>query len=159
MKTASTLPTFTSAYGHTYMAPGARKEKDSQSQSQQSKESTPVPDSLPDSQSSKGLGMSGTSSYQDTRNLAESFRLLTRYGDEFMDESPLVGEPGSFILSRTGETAGKAAPKYPAAAAASTSLPAQMPTPQVRVETPGKSDKSSPSVSGEKGKKKKRVVT
>lgn len=143
------------------MAPGVRKEKDSQAQSQQSKESTPVPDSLPDSQSSKGLGMSGTSSYQDTRNLAESFRLLTRYGDEFMDESPLVGEPGSFILSRNGESAGKAAPKYPAAAtaAATTSLPAQMPTPQVRVETPGKSEKGSPNVSGEKAKKKKRVVT
>ncbi|MFT7763773.1 UNVERIFIED_CONTAM: hypothetical protein ODW78_21555, partial [Salmonella enterica subsp. enterica serovar Enteritidis] len=60
------------------------------------------------SKSSLG-GSTASSNYQDTRSLAESFSLLTRYGDEFMDESPLVGEPGSFILSRTGgETTGSA---------------------------------------------------
>lgn len=164
MKTASTLPTFTSSYGHTYMPPGARKEKESQSQSQQSKEATPMPEALPDSQSSKSLNVSGTSTIQDTRTLAESFSLLTRYGEEFMDESPLVGEPGSFILSRNGENASKAAPKptVPAVTAAvgGTPLPVRASTPQVRVETPGKSEKSPPpSGSGDKGKKKKRVVS
>ncbi|KAJ5338890.1 hypothetical protein N7452_005618 [Penicillium brevicompactum] len=164
MKTASTLPTFTSSYGHTYMPPGARKEKESQSQSQQSKEPTPMPEALPDSQSSKSLNVAGTSNIQDTRTLAESFSLFTRYGEEFMDESPLVGEPGSFILSRNGETAGKAAPKPTvpavAAAASGTPLPVRASTPQVRVETPGKTEKSPPpSGSGDKGKKKKRVVS
>ena len=164
MKTASTLPTFTSSYGHTYMPPGARKEKESQSQSQQSKEATPVPEGLPDSQS-KGLNgtESGALSFQDTRTLAESFNLLTRYGDEFMDESPLAGEPGSFILSRNGEAASKTTAKPPApapAAAGGTPLPVRASTPQVRVETPGKSEKSPPpSGSGDKGKKKKRVVS
>lgn len=43
------------------------------------------------------------STIQDTRNLAEAFNLFTHYGDEFMDDSPLVGEPGSFILSKTNE--------------------------------------------------------
>ena len=160
MKTASTLPTFTSAYGHTYMPPGARtKENTPASQAQQSKEATPMPDTLPDSQSIKSLGVSNTSNYQDTRNLAESFSLLTRYGDEFMDENPLVGEPGSFILSRAGET-GKAAQKFPAPVAGSTPLPVRASTPQVRVETPGRSETSQPpSGGGDKGKKKKRVVS
>ncbi|KAJ5882593.1 uncharacterized protein N7529_001265 [Penicillium soppii] len=158
MKTASTLPTFTSAYGHTYMPPGARSKETPQSQSQQSKEATPMPETLPDSQSTKNLGASNTSNYQDTRNLAESFNLLTRYGDEFMDENPLVGEPGSFILSRAGDT-GKPAPKFPAPAAGSTPLPI-VSTPQVRVETPGRSEKSPPPSGGlDKGKKKKRVVS
>jgi hypothetical protein len=140
------------------MPPGARSKETPQSQSQQSKEATPMPETLPDSQSTKNLGASNTSNYQDTRNLAESFNLLTRYGDEFMDENPLVGEPGSFILSRAGDT-GKPAPKFPAPAAGSTPLPI-VSTPQVRVETPGRSEKSPPPSGGlDKGKKKKRVVS
>jgi hypothetical protein len=118
-----------------------------------------MPDTLPDSQSTKSLGVSNSSNFQDTRNLAETFSLLARYGDEFMDENPLVGEPGSFILSRAGET-GKAAPKFPAPAATGTPLPVRASTPQVRVETPGRSEKSPPpSGGGDKGKKKKRVAS
>ena len=86
-----------------------------------------------------------------------------------MDENPLVGEPGSFILSRTGgeatSSAAKAAPKI--AASAPTGMPSALPvrasTPQVRVETPGKvSEKSTspPSSAGDKGKKKKsRIIS
>jgi hypothetical protein len=99
------------------------------------------------------------SSFKDTRSLAESFSLFSRYGDEFMDENPLVGEPGSFILSRTGgETASKAAPKGPAAATGTPSaLPVRASTPQVRVETPKGSEKgaSPPSSGGDKGKRKR----
>lgn len=177
MKSAATLPTFTASHGHTYLPPGVRsKETPGTSQASQSKEATPMPDvSFPMTESSQStskssLGGSTTSSkYQDTRSLAESFSLLTRYGDEFMDESPLVGEPGSFILSRTGtEATGsaiKGAPKI-AANAATAGTPAALPvrasTPQVRVETPGKaSEKSSPpSSAGDKGKRKKsRIVS
>lgn len=86
-----------------------------------------------------------------------------------MDESPLVGEPGSFILSRTGGeptgSAVKGAPKV-AVNAAPTGTPSALPvrasTPQVRVDTPGKvSEKSSPpSSTGDRGKKKKsRIVS
>ncbi|CAG7936986.1 unnamed protein product [Penicillium salamii] len=167
MKTASALPTFTSAYGHTYLPPGARKEKETQLQSQQSKEPTPVPAGPPDSQTerSPGPGGSDESGIQDMRTLAESFSMFSRYGDEFMDESPLLGEPGSFMLSKNGEPANKAAPKGPASAVAAaagvnTPVPSQPSTPKVRVETPGKSEQNPPSTgSGDKGKKKKRVVT
>lgn len=174
MKTASTLPSFTPSYGHTYLPPATRTTEPSQQLSQQSKEGTPTPDAAPpstaDTQTSTktGLGVSTTSSsYQDTRSLAEAFNLFTRYGDEFMDENPLVGEPGSFIMSRVGgETAGataKTAPKTgPATSTATPSIPqGRASTPQVRVDTPGKaSDKSSsPPSSGEnKGKRKKSRV-
>ncbi|KXG51222.1 Mediator complex, subunit Med6 [Penicillium griseofulvum] len=179
MKSAATLPTFTASHGHTYLPPGVRSKETAgtTSQASQSKEATPMPDvSFPTTESSQSagkssLGSSATgSSFQDTRSLAESFSLLTRYGDEFMDESPLVGEPGSFILSRTGGeatgTAAKAVPKIAATAAATgtpSALPVRASTPQVRVETPGKaSDKSSspPSSAGDKSKRKKsRIVS
>lgn len=177
MKSAATLPTFTASHGHTYLPPGVRsKEGAGTSQASQSKEATPMPDaSFQTTESSQATGKSSlggsttSSNYQDTRSLAESFSLLTRYGDEFMDESPLVGEPGSFILSRTGgettSSAVKGAPKI-AANAAPTSTPSALPvrasTPQVRVDTPGKaSEKSSPpSSTGDRGKKKKsRIVS
>jgi mediator of RNA polymerase II transcription subunit 6 len=44
--------------------------------------------------------LNSSTAIQDARNLAEAFNLLSRYGDEFMDDHPLVGEPGSFIISK-----------------------------------------------------------
>jgi mediator of RNA polymerase II transcription subunit 6 len=43
------------------------------------------------------------SEFQDLWTLEEALRLLARYGDEYMDEHPLVGEPGSFILSKSSD--------------------------------------------------------
>lgn len=157
------------------MPPATRTTEPGQATSQQSKENTPMPDAAPPStaetqtSSKTGLGISTTSSsFQDARNLTESFSLFTRYGDEFMDENPLLGEPGSFIMSRAGgetdRTTGKTTAKAgPGAAATGGPLvpPGRVSTPQVRVDTPGKvSDKSSsPPSSGEnKGKRKKSRV-
>ena len=179
MKTASTLPTFTPSYGHTYMPPKTRAVEPGQQASQQSKENTPMPDAGPSStadtqsESKAGLGIStASSSFQDTRSLADSFNLFTQYGDEYMDEAPLVGEPGSFILSRAGGEAARsnsgsfklASKTLPDTIGnAPSGPPGRVSTPQVRVDTPGKaSDKSSsPPSSGEnKGKRKKsRVVS
>lgn len=84
-----------------------------------------------------------------------------------MDENPLQGEPGSFILSRNAgdnERRNKNTTKTASSSAATANTPVngRVSTPQVRVDTPGKaSDKSnSPPSSGDnKGKKKKsRVV-
>lgn len=153
------------------MPPVARATEPGQQMSQQSKENTPMPDAGPSSSaetksaSKTGLAISNTgSNYQDTRSLAESFNLFTRYGDEFMDENPLVGEPGSFILSRAGgeteRAAAKAAPKTaPGVTVSNTPSgpPGRVSTPQVRVDTPGKaSDKSSPPSSGENKVKRKK---
>lgn len=167
LKTASTLPTFTPSFGHTYMPPAPRPIEASQTamQSQQSKEeNTPMADA--DSQTKAPLmGSQATStsttgpattsnvgsSVQDTRALAESFSLLSRYGDEFMDENPLVGEPGSFILSRSGDvdrntaTATKQAQPSSTSTTApgtATNAPTRVGTPRVTVDTPGKASVS-----------------
>jgi mediator of RNA polymerase II transcription subunit 6 len=41
------------------------------------------------------------SGHKDELSLEESFSMSLRYGNEYMDENPLVGEPGAFILSST----------------------------------------------------------
>lgn len=101
---------------------------------------------MPDADSTKAgpMGAQSTdekSAIQDTRTLAESFNLFMQYGDEFMDENPLVGEPGSFIMSRTGDGASS---KQPGGGnrRGNNIGPGQVGTPQVRMDTPGRaSDK------------------
>lgn len=38
----------------------------------------------------------------DARLLDESFQLSMRYGDEYMDQNPITGQPGAFNLTSTG---------------------------------------------------------
>ena len=45
------------------------------------------------------------SEYQEFQTLAESYQLSLNYGDEYMDENPLIGEPGSFRINKTKEVA------------------------------------------------------
>ncbi|KAL2007316.1 hypothetical protein VTN00DRAFT_8754 [Thermoascus crustaceus] len=105
---ASPLPIFSASYGHTYMPPVPKSIDVAQpgaAQAQQSKESTPMPEAAAQPQTKAPLAGTNvsTSTFQDTRSLAEAFNLLSKYGDEFMDENPLVGEPGSFILSKSSD--------------------------------------------------------
>ena len=106
LNTASPLPIFSPSYGHTYMPP-IPKALDSlsqpSSQSQQSKEATPMPDIQAQAKASLAGTSTNFSSNEDTRNLTEALALLSKYGDEFMDETPLVGEPGSFIFSKASD--------------------------------------------------------
>ncbi|RAK94872.1 mediator complex subunit MED6 [Aspergillus ibericus CBS 121593] len=148
LKTASTLPTFTPSHGHTYLPPAPKSTDASQpgAQSQQSKENTPLPE---DAVGKAPLGgsqvVSAGSSLQDTRTLVESFSLLSRYGDEYMDEHPLVGEPGSFILSRVNDADRAAAAKQ---AAGVGTAAGKVGTPQVKVDTPGKLSEKGATPSG-----------
>jgi mediator of RNA polymerase II transcription subunit 6 len=93
------------------------------------------------------------STFQDTRTLAESLNLFLRYGDEYMDESPLVGEPGSFIMSKANDVDRTATAKQ-----APNTIPTKMGTPLVRVDTPGKGPEKvgTPSSSDESRLKKKK---
>lgn len=72
--------------------------------------------------------------------LAESYSLSLRYGNEYMDENPLVGEPGSFIMSKTRE------PVLPSSLKIQTSIPMK-PTESAETKTP------TPFASGRKGSK------
>lgn len=137
-------------------------------QSQPSKEeNTPMPEAdsqtrTSTGQSLTGAGVSGAgSNVQDTRTLAESFNLLSRYGEEFMDENPLVGEPGSFILSRAGDVdrpapAAATTTKQVPSAAGGTTNASRVSTPQVKVDTPGKAASDTP-ISDEKKRRKSKI--
>ncbi|KAL1992870.1 hypothetical protein VTN49DRAFT_3626 [Thermomyces lanuginosus] len=108
LNTASPLPVFTPSHGHTYLPPEPKAQDTVQAatQSQPSKQSSPAPGSQAQQKASvEDTGSQSTDAVTDTRNLIEAFGLLSRYGDEYMDENPLVGEPGSFILSKTNEPA------------------------------------------------------
>ena len=43
--------------------------------------------------------------YQGVQLQNESYNLLLRYGNEYMDENPIVGEPGNFKLSKSRDPA------------------------------------------------------
>ena len=81
------------------MPPGPKLLETSQPMAQ-SKETTPAPDTQSQTKAPLAGGNVSDTAFQDTRSLMEAFTLLSRYGDEFMDENPLIGEPGSFILSK-----------------------------------------------------------
>ncbi|KAK4694232.1 mediator of RNA polymerase II transcription subunit 6, partial [Lecanoromycetidae sp. Uapishka_2] len=106
---ASTLPNFTPALGHTYLAPNPKNPTPGSSLqvTQTSKESTPVPGSSTPSGTQdtaatrKDSAMSKTADYSDAQMLSDSYRLLMSYVDEYMDENPIIGEPGSFKLAKS----------------------------------------------------------
>ncbi|KAF4993402.1 hypothetical protein F66182_16483 [Fusarium sp. NRRL 66182] len=146
MNVASPLPIFTPSYGHTYMPPGPRAVDAPQAaasqQTQQSKESTPMPESQATVKAPLSTANVKDTSYQDTRNLMEAMNLLSRYGDEYMDETPLTGEPGSFILSKATETAGTSRRSGGSKAMHAPAVPRKLGTPAV-------TDISTPSRGGE----------
>lgn len=75
---------------------------------QTSKESTPMPDTQMSMKSNKASIVPENASVPDLRGpslLAESLNLSNIYRNEYMDENPLVGEPGSFVLQKSREAA------------------------------------------------------
>ncbi|EQL34587.1 hypothetical protein BDFG_03548 [Blastomyces dermatitidis ATCC 26199] len=120
LSVASPLPTFSPSYGHTYMPPVPKSLEASrpgvQQSGQQSVGDAPMPDASSQSKGGSVLSATGTTQQptastsplassstttQDSRSLVEAFNLLSRCGDEYMDDAPLLGEPGSFIIGKT----------------------------------------------------------
>jgi mediator of RNA polymerase II transcription subunit 6 len=103
ISTAAKLPDFSPALGHRYMPPPSNRLKAIESQlSQSSKEATPLPDTLPSSKKVPSSADINASNYLDVRLLEESLNITLKYGDEYMDEAPITGQPGDFHLSTTG---------------------------------------------------------
>lgn len=107
---ASELPLFTPSTGNTYFLPASKSltPGNSAQATQTSKETTPMPGTQDMSFSAKPLLSSKLTSDPDDQSLPlllESYSLSVRYGKEYMDDNPLVGEPGSFILSKSRELA------------------------------------------------------
>ena len=126
LSTASTMPTFTPALGHTYLSPAPKDPNPGTSFqiSQTSKQSIPMPESLSSltatqdtAASKKSVSSAKAADPSDEALLADSYRLLLAYGNEYMDENPIVGEPGSFKLSKARDS------QKTASATTSTSTP------------------------------------
>lgn len=113
LSSTSTLPNFTPAAGHTYLPPASKNPTPGTSfqATQTSKESTPTPGS-----STPLLGTQDTvtsmkdhlaakaADYSDLQLLSDSYKLSISYGNEYMDENPIIGEPGSFKLSKSRDS-------------------------------------------------------
>ncbi|KAH6684573.1 mediator of RNA polymeras-like protein II transcription subunit 6 [Halenospora varia] len=102
---AAALPSFTPSLGNTYLPPPKpRPNQGSQSQlGQASKENTPLPESLQNPKKSSQPS-TNNSTYLANRLLEETLNITLKYGEEYMDENPITGEPGAFHLSTTGRT-------------------------------------------------------
>lgn len=165
LNTASTLPKFSPSLGYTYMPPAHNTPTSAPSTqlTQQSKEGTPVPDTQSQAKTSKAPSTSKALSAGDrqaARLMAESFALSIRYGNEYMDENPLVGEPGSFILSKSHEQAQTQPQAQPPNRTPKASAP---PTPRPKITVPpttarkaSKGGEKSPTTPGTKDKSAKR---
>ncbi|EFE41370.1 hypothetical protein TRV_03882 [Trichophyton verrucosum HKI 0517] len=164
---------FTPSHGHTYTPPIQKHTEASQTTATQSaqagKEATPVPgtqNTTPGAVSPPSK--LGAAASQDMRTLADALNLLSRYGDEYMDEMPLVGEPGSFIISKNAaNTLAVPGTENPSGSVGTTKSIVRSPsgtpvpkpggpdTPSASPALGGVTDSNQPSI----GKGKKRAIT
>ncbi|KAF8862070.1 mediator of RNA polymeras-like protein II transcription subunit 6 [Acephala macrosclerotiorum] len=101
MSSAGKLPSFSPALGHIYLPPSSANRKTNEPQlGQASKENTPLPESL--QAPKKDHTQPNTSSYMSQKVLEEAIMTSLKYGDEYMDEIPITGQPGDFHLKSTG---------------------------------------------------------
>lgn len=100
VETTASIARFTPVSGHTYLPPRATS-KTTAATAQGSREASPAPNSQP---SSKSLASptEPDDAAADARLLTESLSLSIRYGDTYMDENPITGQPGDFHFSSTG---------------------------------------------------------
>lgn len=99
------------------------------------------------------------SEYQGLQLLAESYGLSSRYGKEYMDENPLLGEPGSFILSKSrelGPSISQSQPRAPAPPKIATSQEGKTSTISPPTKKGAKGAEKSPITPGTKEKKQRR---
>ncbi|KAI9742059.1 MAG: Mediator of RNA polymerase II transcription subunit 6 [Cirrosporium novae-zelandiae] len=166
LSTVSSLPYFTPTLGYTYMSPGVKLQDSISNQplSQASKENTPIPESQGAKSPKQSLVSKNASSadIQEAMLLAESLNLSIRYGNEYIDENPLVGEPGAFILSKVhekpqGSTQSKTILKPPGADTPQLKISAPQDLPFSRKASKGsEKDEKSPITPGARDKLKRR---
>jgi len=169
---AASLPMYTPATGYTYYPPATAKT--STIQASASREGSVVAE-----QRAPSLTAEGASSIPDSGNtngaiaaidprdsilLEQSFRLMQSHGDEFMDENPLRGEPGSFVFTHTKDRLKARQAEAEAAAVrlrereaerAKSAIPAAFST-KLKEESKTPDNKPQPVRKGSKGDGKKR---
>ena len=112
---------------------------------------------MPDTQMSDTSSIKGSllpkptsSDYKDTRTLADSFERFIRYSNEYADENPLLGEPGSFAISRSKEKPVSHPPsQLEQVQTATKTTPAATPPPlEVKTDIPSVSGKKTGTLTG-----------
>ncbi|KKY15740.1 putative rna polymerase ii transcription mediator complex subunit [Phaeomoniella chlamydospora] len=103
---AAPLPLFSPARGHTYLPPTTKATAGNATSARASKESSPMPDAALSKAANASVNAAADSAAESAdianlRTLTEAFGLSLRYGKEYMDDTPLTGEPGSFIISKS----------------------------------------------------------
>ncbi|KAL8649713.1 MAG: hypothetical protein Q9210_004231 [Variospora velana] len=146
IETAAALPSFTPALGHTYLPPAPKTGNSAvnMQMSQTSKESTPMPGTQESTSTKPPSQLLLDQDLQSTQLIRSSLNLSLRYGSEYMDDNPLVGEPGSFIITKSREVPPPASQQKPRPAPIAT----RAPTPQVKTDIP--EPKRKPSMGAEK---------
>jgi mediator of RNA polymerase II transcription subunit 6 len=101
--TAASMPYFNPIQGYSYRPSSNLGSQRGIESARHSRANSPLPGAS--QVSSQGFAAQSkpqeSQAGQDERALLESLTLATRFGDEYVDENPLIGEPGSFVFSST----------------------------------------------------------
>jgi mediator of RNA polymerase II transcription subunit 6 len=100
---AAPLPLFSAANGHTYLPPSQKPSQPKRpGLSQQTKDDTPMPDNQSTSPTRplKPAHNHNSTDYESTQLLLDALALSRRHSKDYMDDAPLVGEPGNFRTSK-----------------------------------------------------------
>lgn len=134
---------FTPATGHTYMPPHIESAKQTAPGSF-SRAGSVVPSEADASQSASTQPAAETEMTEFSDDFfLQSLLLTSRYGNEYADENPLQGEPGSFVFTNTSQAvearnkaqaaaqaAGSATTAPPKPAEVESTMPSVAPTPK-----------------------------
>ncbi|KAF2016539.1 hypothetical protein BU24DRAFT_451043 [Aaosphaeria arxii CBS 175.79] len=114
------LDSFTPSTGHTYIPSDLESSKQQAAAGSFSRAGSVVPSEIDSSQNAntQSGGDAEMTEFSDDLFL-QSLMLTTRYGNEYADENPLQGEPGSFVFTNTNQAV-EARNKAQAAAQANT---------------------------------------
>lgn len=127
---AKRLPTFSPTTGHTYLPHKSKRETAAGSNAAspaRSREGSLAPGAETQSLRSGSLLQDGhaasgdfpvMANSQDAKLLMQSLSMAIQFGDEYMDENPLLGEPGNFKFTSTSAAVKKRKADEEAAAAA-----------------------------------------
>ncbi|KAM7219930.1 MED6 mediator subfamily complex component domain containing protein [Rhypophila decipiens] len=114
---ADSVQSWSPARGRTYELPTSQAEKSSKQLG-----GTTTGDKPPNANKSSSALMSTATSEIPESLIYESLMIQEKYGEEFMDENPITGKPGEFVLSSTGRK--EKVPVQPTKNAATAALPA-----------------------------------
>lgn len=99
MQRASSLSMYSPSEGHHYIPANVRQQDRPSRTPGNSREGSLAPEGSQISTTSKSLKSKGG----DVGTLYDAYRLFNSFSNEYMDENPLLGEPGSFVFSTSRE--------------------------------------------------------